>query len=94
MNKTEIKKLLDECDWSELDGHGWAELLQWQPQLADRCDKWNEFSGYDWTCLIGAQPQFVEQCEWRSIAKNWMLNSNHSGKCQWNNVLFPRWVIR
>lgn len=44
MNKTEVKKLLDECDWSELDGHGWAELLQWQPQLADKRDRGDDFA--------------------------------------------------
>ena len=47
MNKTEIKKLFSEHDWSNLDGEGWSDLLRKQPVFADKCE-WAKLKGEDW----------------------------------------------
>jgi len=43
-----------------------VNLLEKQPQFADKCD-WNKLSGYDWTHLLANQPQFADKCDWSKL---------------------------
>ena len=53
--------------WSKLDGRHWRDLLQAQPQFADKCD-WRKLEGYHWPDLLAAQPQFADKCKWSKIS--------------------------
>jgi len=43
----------------------WAELLEKQPQFANKCDEyngWEAFDGFDWWRVVWSQLGFVEKC--------------------------------
>lgn len=48
--------------FNKLNSHEWSDLLQYNPSVADKCDKWDEFDEFDWCHLICVRPEFVEKC--------------------------------
>lgn len=69
------------CFEERTDCLGWAKLLEYNPQLVEKCDAlkgWDKFNGYDWQVLLSVHPQFANRCDlcdgWVKLEeKNWMF---------------------
>ena len=56
------KRTAENFNYNELSVQKWCNLLQCQPQFAEKCNVWEYFDGYDWHDLLSVQPQFADKC--------------------------------
>ena len=81
---------------SRARGLRWAAILEFRPDLADKCD-WSKFDGTAWRSLLIWQPGFADRCDkWNAMdGCDWAnLLARHpefADKCDWTKLNGRYW---